>query len=61
MDIREKIDLIKESLPKDSLDPIVLKYNPMQVEAMILSANYKDRMIRLRKDGRFENVCKEKY
>lgn len=42
MDIREKIDLIKESLPKDSLDPIVLKYNPMQVEAMILSANYKD-------------------
>ena len=41
MDVREKIDLIKESLPKDALDPIVLKYNPMQVEAMILSANYK--------------------
>ncbi len=41
MDIREKIDLIKESLPKDALDPIVLKYNPMQVEAIILSANYK--------------------
>ena len=42
MDIREKIDLIKESLPKDALDPVVLKYNPMQVEAMILSATYKD-------------------
>jgi HAE1 family hydrophobic/amphiphilic exporter-1 len=42
MDIREKIDLIKESLPKDALDPIVLKYNPMQVEAIILSANYKN-------------------
>jgi len=41
MDVREKIDLIKESLPKDALDPIVLKYNPMQVEAIILSANYK--------------------
>ena len=40
MEVREKIDLIKESLPKDSRDPIVLKYNPMQVEAMILSINY---------------------
>lgn len=42
MDIREKIDLIKESLPKDALDPVILKYNPMQVEAMILSATYTD-------------------
>ena len=41
MNIREKIDLIKESLPKDALEPVVLKYNPMQVEAIILSANYK--------------------
>ena len=40
MDIREKIDLIKESLPRDSREPIVLKYNPLQVEAMILSVNY---------------------
>ena len=40
MEVREKIDLIKESLPRDSRDPIVLKYNPMQVEAMILSVNY---------------------
>ena len=41
MNIREKIDLIKESLPKDALEPVVLKFNPMQVEAIILSANYK--------------------
>jgi len=41
MNIREKIDLIKETLPKDALEPVVLKFNPMQVEAMILSANYK--------------------
>ena len=41
MDIREKIDLVKESLPRDSREPIVLKYNPLQIEAMILSANYK--------------------
>jgi HAE1 family hydrophobic/amphiphilic exporter-1 len=41
MEVREKIDLIKEGLPKECRDPIVLKYNPMQVEAMILSASYK--------------------
>ncbi|MDR1417752.1 MAG: efflux RND transporter permease subunit [Endomicrobium sp.] len=42
MDVREKIDLIKESLPKDALEPVVLKYNPTQVEAMMLSVSYKD-------------------
>ena len=41
MDVREKIDLIKESLPRDALEPVVLKYNPMQIEAMILSVSYK--------------------
>lgn len=40
MEVREKIDLIKESLPRESNEPIVLKYNPMQVEAMILSVSY---------------------
>ncbi|MCX5778866.1 MAG: efflux RND transporter permease subunit [Elusimicrobia bacterium] len=40
MDVREKIDLIKEALPKDAHEPIVLKFNPMQVEAMILSVSY---------------------
>jgi HAE1 family hydrophobic/amphiphilic exporter-1 len=40
MEVREKIDLIKESLPRDANEPIVLKYNPMQVEAMILSVSY---------------------
>ncbi len=42
MDVREKIDLVKESLPKDALEPVVLKYNPMQTEAMILSVSYTD-------------------
>lgn len=41
MDVREKIDLIKESLPRDALEPVVLKYNPTQVEAMMLSVSYK--------------------
>ncbi len=42
MEVREKIDLIKESLPRDALEPVVLKYNPTQVEAMILSVSYKN-------------------
>jgi HAE1 family hydrophobic/amphiphilic exporter-1 len=41
MDVREKIDLVKDALPRDSYDPIVLKYNPTQLEAMIFSASYK--------------------
>lgn len=41
MEVREKIDLIKESLPRDSHEPIVLKYNPLQVEAIVLSVSYK--------------------
>jgi HAE1 family hydrophobic/amphiphilic exporter-1 len=42
MDVREKIDLIKESLPREALEPVVLKYNPTQTEAMILSVSYKN-------------------
>jgi HAE1 family hydrophobic/amphiphilic exporter-1 len=42
MDVREKIDLVKENLPREALEPVVLKYNPTQVEAMMLSINYKN-------------------
>jgi hydrophobic/amphiphilic exporter-1 (mainly G- bacteria), HAE1 family len=42
MDVREKIDLIKESLPKDAWEPIVLKFNPFQMEAMLLSVSFKN-------------------
>jgi HAE1 family hydrophobic/amphiphilic exporter-1 len=42
MDVREKIDLIKENLPREALDPVVLKYNPTQTEAMLLSVSYKN-------------------
>jgi len=41
LEVREKIDLIKERLPKDAQEPIVLKYNPFQLEAMALSVSYK--------------------
>ncbi len=59
MDIREKIDLIKEALPKDALDPVVLKYNPMQVEAMILSATYKDIQPNLMQMADLRNTLKK--
>jgi HAE1 family hydrophobic/amphiphilic exporter-1 len=40
MNVREKIDLVKENLPKEALEPVVLKYNPTQVEAIMLSVSY---------------------
>jgi HAE1 family hydrophobic/amphiphilic exporter-1 len=42
MDAREKIDLVKGRLPKDALEPVVLKYNPTQVESIMLSISYKN-------------------
>ena len=35
--IREKIDLVKERLPKESDDPIVLKVNPLATPEMLIS------------------------
>ncbi|MFC1808425.1 efflux RND transporter permease subunit, partial [Candidatus Omnitrophota bacterium] len=35
--VREKIDLIKESLPRGSEDPIVMKYNPFELPLMVLN------------------------
>ena len=40
LDVREKIDLVKERLPKEAREPVVLKYNPFQMEAMVLSVSY---------------------
>lgn len=40
--IREKIDLIKERLPKESEDPVVLKFDPLARPIMILSVTAKD-------------------
>ncbi len=37
LNIREKIDLIKEKLPRDTEEPIVMKYNPFDTPIMILS------------------------
>ena len=35
--MREKIDLIKERLPRESEEPIVMKYNPFELPIMTLS------------------------
>ncbi|MBI4550130.1 MAG: efflux RND transporter permease subunit [Candidatus Omnitrophica bacterium] len=35
--VREKIDLVKEKLPKEAEDPIVLKFDPLARPVMILS------------------------
>jgi len=39
--IREKIDLIKERLPKEAEDPVVLKFDPLARPIMILSVTSK--------------------
>ncbi len=36
MDVREKIDLIKERLPRDTEDPIVMKFNPFELPVLTL-------------------------
>ncbi|MFH1593593.1 MAG: efflux RND transporter permease subunit [Candidatus Omnitrophota bacterium] len=37
--MREKIDLIKERLPRESEEPIVMKYNPFELPIMTLSVS----------------------
>lgn len=39
--VREKIDLVKEKLPKESEDPMVLKFDPLARPVMILSLSGK--------------------
>ena len=41
MDVRERIDLIQDSLPRDAFSPIVLRYNPTQLAAMVFSASWR--------------------
>ena len=40
--IREKIDLVKERLPKESEDPVVLKFDPLSRPIMMLSITGED-------------------
>ncbi|MCB9799972.1 MAG: efflux RND transporter permease subunit [Candidatus Omnitrophica bacterium] len=40
--VREKIDLVKERLPKESEDPVVLKFDPLSRPIMLLSVTGPD-------------------
>jgi len=39
LNVREKIDLVKEKLPRECDDPIVMKFNPFELPAMTLSVS----------------------
>ncbi len=56
--VREKIDLIKERLPKESGDPVVLKFDPLSRPIMILSVTGSDlKIVQLKRLA--EKVIKE--
>lgn len=41
--VREKIDLIKERLPRDAQEPIVIKFNPFELPVMSISISSAER------------------
>ncbi len=41
--VREKIDLIKERLPRDASEPVVIKFNPFELPVMSLSVSSSER------------------
>ncbi len=43
LSVREKIDLIKERLPRDTQEPVVLKYNPFDRPVMVISISSQER------------------
>ena len=46
--VREKIDLIKERLPRGSSEPVVVKYNPFELPVMVINVvgDYPDSQLR---------------
>jgi HAE1 family hydrophobic/amphiphilic exporter-1 len=43
LSVREKLDLIKERLPRDATEPVVVKFNPFELPAMTLSISSSER------------------
>ena len=43
LSVREKIDLIKERLPRDAAEPVVIKFNPFELPVMSLSISSSQR------------------
>jgi len=37
--VREKLDLVKERLPRGAEDPVVIKYNPFELPALVLNVS----------------------
>lgn len=52
LDVREKIDLIKERLPRESEEPIVMKFNPFDLPIMTLSVTGEKSPLELREISR---------
>ncbi|MBI4372844.1 MAG: efflux RND transporter permease subunit [Candidatus Omnitrophica bacterium] len=57
LSVREKIDLIKERLPKEAADPVVLKFDPLARPIMILSVSGKLSAVELKTMS--EQILKE--
>jgi len=47
--MREKIDLVKERLPRGAEEPVVMKFNPFEKPIMILSLTGEEDLVRLRR------------
>ncbi len=43
LSVREKIDLIKERLPRDASEPVVIKYNPFELPVLSISVSSTER------------------
>ncbi|MEI8344636.1 MAG: efflux RND transporter permease subunit, partial [Candidatus Omnitrophota bacterium] len=61
--VREKLDLIKERLPRDASDPVVIKFNPFEMPVMTVSVSSADRngvqlreLVRKRFKDEFEKI-----
>jgi HAE1 family hydrophobic/amphiphilic exporter-1 len=48
LNVREKIDLIKERLPREAQDPVVMKFNPFDLPIMNLAVTGPQRPVELR-------------
>lgn len=46
--VREKIDLVKEKLPKESEDPVVLKFDPLAKPILVLSVTGQQSSVQLK-------------
>ena len=52
LEVREKLDLVKEKLPRDAKDPIVMKFNPFEVPMMRINLTGDVSPLKLRRIGK---------